>query len=33
LANLDAELAKLPVMYVDGRHENFQAPPAETRHL
>jgi hypothetical protein len=29
----DAELAKLPVMYVDGRHDNFQAPPAETRHM
>jgi hypothetical protein len=29
----DAELADLPVMYVDGRHDNFNAPPAETRHV
>lgn len=29
----DDELAKLTVMYVDGRSDNFQAPPAETRHL
>lgn len=29
----DAELASLPVMYVDGRNDNFKAPPAETRHL
>jgi hypothetical protein len=37
LAALDdvdpAELAKAPVMYVDGRHDNFESPPAETRHL
>jgi hypothetical protein len=29
----DAELATLPVMYVDGRNDDFQSPPAETRHL
>jgi hypothetical protein len=29
----DAELASLPVAYVDGRADNFQSPPAETRHL
>ena len=29
----DAELAALPVTYVDGRNDNFQAPPAEIRHL
>lgn len=29
----DADLAALPVMYVDGRHDNFKAPPQETRHL
>ena len=29
----DAQLASLPVVYVDGRADNFQAPPAETRYL
>jgi hypothetical protein len=29
----DAELAALPVMYVDGRNDNFESPPAETRYL
>ena len=28
-----AELANAPVAYVDGRHDNFAAPPPETRHL
>jgi len=27
------ELASAPVMFVDGRNDNFQAAPAETRHL
>jgi hypothetical protein len=29
----DAELAALPIMYVDGRNDDFSKPPAETRHL
>lgn len=29
----DSELATLPVMYFDGRNDNFQGAPAETRHL
>ena len=29
----DARIASLSVTYVDGRNDNFQAPPGETRHL
>jgi hypothetical protein len=29
----DAELAALPVMYVNGRDNDFASAPAETRHL
>jgi hypothetical protein len=25
--------AALPVVYVDGRNDDFQSPPAATRHL
>lgn len=29
----DAELAAVPVMYINGRYDDFAAPPAETRHM
>ena len=34
LDNVDpAELLAAPVRFADGRHNNWQAPPAEVRHL
>jgi hypothetical protein len=29
----DADLAALPVIYLDGHNDNFSAPPAHTAHL
>jgi len=29
----DADLAATPVIYIDGRNNNFAAAPAETRYL
>jgi hypothetical protein len=29
----DAELAALPITYVDGRNDDFGSTPTETRHL
>jgi len=29
----DTELANTPVHYADGRNDNWQSPPIETRHL
>ncbi len=34
LDNADVEeLVKAPVLFVDGRHDDFRSPPKETRHL
>jgi hypothetical protein len=29
----DVDLAQLPVVYIDGRNDDFASTPAETRHL
>jgi hypothetical protein len=29
----DAELAAVPIVYVDGRNDDFASAPAETRHM
>lgn len=29
----DAELCATPIVYLDGRNDNWDAPPAEVRHL
>jgi hypothetical protein len=29
----DAELAQVPIIHIDGRNDDFESPPLETRHL
>ena len=29
----DTDLAQLPIVFIDGRNDDFQSSPAETRHL